>query len=563
SIPGRNIGRYVVLSRVGEGGMGVVYAAYDPELDRKVAVKVLHERLGDPVELRGRLMREAQAMARLSHPNVVSVHDVGRFEDKVFVAMEFIDGWTLGEWLKEKPRSWQEVLAVFRLAGKGLAAAHSAGLVHRDFKPRNVLVGKDQSVKVTDFGLAFTPGGDGTHGGLILAGTPAYMAPEQLRGEEPDARADQYSFCVALYEALTSERPPDETTLATLASQLEAEAAQSNKAMLPVPKGRGVPRWVLRPILRGLSPERSSRFENLDALLKSLEEPIGPWKRVAGALAAVAVVVSCIVGYRITVHRQSLVCRGAEAKLAGIWDLNREQAIQRAFLSTGKPYAADAFKGIQRAIEAQSNAWVEMHTEACRATRLRGEQSEALLDLRMACLRGRLEEMRALTDLFAKADTQVVEKAVEAAKALTPLQGCADASALTAQVRPPEDPVIRADVEKHRATLAEVKALKDTAQYARGLEMAQPLLGASRQTNYKPLEAEVLLMLGDLLAKTSKTKEAEEAYRLAATSADAVRDDPKRAQALTQLAFVVGYEATRMEEGLRLAQGAAAVVERL
>src|SRR5215471_9407200 len=116
---GTSIGRYIVVSRLGEGGMGVVYAAYDPELDRKVAVKVLHERLGDAAELRARLVREAQAMARLSHPNVVSVHDVGRFEDKVFVAMEFIDGRTLGAWLKEKPRAWREVLGVFREAGKG------------------------------------------------------------------------------------------------------------------------------------------------------------------------------------------------------------------------------------------------------------------------------------------------------------------------------------------------------------------------------------------------------------------------------------------------------------
>src|SRR5215472_6444224 len=196
--PGRNIGRYAVLSTLGEGGMGVVYAAYDPELDRKVAVKVLRERLGDAAELGARLLREAQAMARLSHPNVVSVHDVGRFEDKVFVAMEFIDGRTLGDWVKEKPRSWREVLGVFRQAGKGLAAAHSAGLVHRDFKPGNVLVGKDDSVKVTDFGLAFTPNDRSTASGIAIAGTPAYMAPEQLRGETPDPRADQYSFCVAL-----------------------------------------------------------------------------------------------------------------------------------------------------------------------------------------------------------------------------------------------------------------------------------------------------------------------------------------------------------------------------
>jgi len=570
--PGRSIGRYVILSTLGEGGMGVVFAAYDPELDRRVAVKVLRERVGDAAELRARLMREAQAMARLSHPNVVSVHDVGRFEDRVFVAMEFVEGRTLGEWVKEKPRSWREVLAVFLQAGKGLAAAHSAGLVHRDFKPGNVLVGKSGSVKVMDFGLAFAQG-DRAASGIAMGGTPAYMAPEQLRGETPDARADQYSFCVALYEALAREKLSEGTMFAALASRLEEASVYSetvgspprrrNSQMIQVRPGGGVPRWVLRPILRGLSLDRSKRFESLDELIKSLEEPRSPWKRIGAGLAIAAVAAGCIVGYRVTIQRQSAICRGAELSFAGIWDSAREEAIRRAFESTAKPFAADAFKGIKRALDAQSQGWVAMHTEACQATRLRGEQSETLLDLRMGCLRSRLDEIRALANVFARADAQVVEKSIEAAQALTPLRGCADAAALTAQVKPPEYPATYARVERHRSTLAEIKALKDTGMYARGLEMAKPLLAASRETRYKPLEAEAELMLGDLLSRTNQTSEAEEAYRLAAINADAVRDDRRRAQAWTQLAFVLGYQATRMDEGLRLAQQAGAVVERL
>ena len=570
--PGRNIGRYAVLSTLGEGGMGVVYAAYDPELDRKVAVKVLRERLGDAAELGARLLREAQAMARLSHPNVVSVHDVGRFEDKVFVAMEFIDGRTLGDWVKEKPRSWREVLAVFLQAGKGLAAAHSAGLVHRDFKPGNVLVGKNGSVKVTDFGLAFTPGARAASG-IAMGGTPAYMAPEQLQGETPDARADQYSFCVALYEALAREKLTEGTMFAALASRLEeasvysetvrSPARRRNTQMVQVRPGSGVPRWVLRPILRGLSVDRSKRFESLDELLRALEEPRKPWKRIGGGAAIAAVVATCIFAYRVTVQRQSAICRGAEQSFAGIWDPAREEAIQRAFLSTAKPFAADAFKGTKRALDAASQGWVAMHTEACQATRLRGEQSEALLDLRMGCLRSRLDEMRALTNVFARADAQDVERAVEASQALTPLRGCADAAALTAQVKPPQDAATYARVERHRSTLAEIKALKDTGKYQRALEMAKPLLAASRETAYKPLEVEALLMLGNLLQRTNQNKEAEEVLRLAATGADAVRDDQRRARAWTQLAYVVGFQESRMEEGLRLSQEASAVVERL
>ena len=207
------VGRYTVLARLGAGGMGVVHAAYDPELDRKVALKVLRRGAlgtgmssGPRNKQRDRLMREAQAMAKLSHPNVITVHDVGTFEGQVFLAMEFIDGQTLGEWFKQANRTWKEVLAIFIAAGQGLAAAHAVGLVHRDFKPDNVLIGNDGRVLVTDFGLARPAAGKtGSFSAVgeipsqqvltasltqtgALVGTPAYMAPEQLAGTRPMTR---------------------------------------------------------------------------------------------------------------------------------------------------------------------------------------------------------------------------------------------------------------------------------------------------------------------------------------------------------------------------------------
>src|SRR4051812_10268762 len=226
---GSAVGRYVVLERIGSGGMGVVYAAYDPELDRKVALKLLRpDRAGAAGEAALRLQRGAQAIARLSDPHVVAVYDAGTFGDQVFVAMELMEGRTLRQWLGEGKRGWREIVDVFVAAGRGLAAAHAAGLVHRDFKPDNVLLGTDGRVKVADFGLA-RPVGDADPGGGeaalmespgsrgllatpltewgVAMGTPAYMAPEQLRGERADARSDQFSFCVALWEALYGRKP--------------------------------------------------------------------------------------------------------------------------------------------------------------------------------------------------------------------------------------------------------------------------------------------------------------------------------------------------------------------
>jgi serine/threonine protein kinase/formylglycine-generating enzyme required for sulfatase activity len=323
---GARIGRYVVLESVGTGAMGVVYGAYDPELDRKIALKLIKPGQGAKAMARERLLREAKAMARLQHPNVVAVHDVGVYEDQVFLAMEFLAAGTIKDWLKAKPRTWREILDVFIAAGRGLAAAHEAGIVHRDFKPENVLLDNNGRPRVVDFGIARqAEGRDDDRGGETLrpdeaakvaealeqtarlkqssgnvaplltltktgtwVGTPAYMAPEQFLGERGDEKSDQFSFCVALYEALYGERPFAGDDMLSLSVSVTTEHLR------PMPKDRGVPAWIRRVIMRGLKAAGAARWPSMSALIAALEnDPAVKLRRgltVGGAVAVVAVV---------------------------------------------------------------------------------------------------------------------------------------------------------------------------------------------------------------------------------------------------------------------------------
>ena len=292
---GAHVGRYLVLRLLGAGGMGIVFAARDPELDRTVAVKLLRASIDSEeaqLAMQERLRREAQAMARLSHPNVVAVYDVGTLGDRVFVAMEYVEGVTLTSWLATK-RSLADILAVFDAAGRGLAAAHGQGLVHRDFKPENVLVGDDGRVRVTDFGVAKLGASPRTSVQRPLEltatnaalGTPFYMAPEQYLGEPVDPRTDQFSFCVALYAAVHGVRPFAGTTLDELAA-----SAIAGK-LTPPPVATAVPERIRAALVRGLSATPAERFPTMEALLAELQPP-PPRRRTGYAIAAAAVVVA-------------------------------------------------------------------------------------------------------------------------------------------------------------------------------------------------------------------------------------------------------------------------------
>ncbi|WP_163989883.1 tetratricopeptide repeat protein [Pyxidicoccus caerfyrddinensis] len=563
---GATLSRYVVLERIGAGAMGVVYAAYDPELDRQVALKVLRPEGRQVEELRQRLVLEAQSLARLSHANVVSVFDVGTHGDCVFLTMELVDGVTLAEWLKQ-PRSWQEVLRIFTEAGRGLAAAHAAGLVHRDFKPANVLVGRDGRARVTDFGMArplnrgqgTASAGPGvasstasplTRTGALL-GTPAYMAPELLGGRRADALSDQFSFCVALHEALYGVRPFEGGSLEEV-----ARAALEGRVR-PVAPGTKVPAWVRRAVLRGLLPRPEERHPSMEPLLAALTPPPRRvWTRVA-ALAGAACLLGAGVAYSVS-HRTEARCAQETEKLEGAWGPARREQVRAAFLATGAPAAAEVWEKVAGMLDAHASQWRELRTEACVMSH---EQPASNAWQTATCLDARLWQLAAVTDVLKNADAQAVRNAGQLTASLEGLGGCRDAPELSTRPQPPD--ALRPRVDALRRTLADVEALRVAGRYGEGLGLTSTLLGDIQGLDYKPLEAEVLLAHGELQELSGKPKEAQDTLYKAVFAAEAGRDDETAARAWTSLIYVVGVDLARAADVERIVQHAQAAVDRL
>jgi tetratricopeptide (TPR) repeat protein len=481
--------------------------------------------------------------------------------------------------LREPTRPWRAVLKPFLAAGDGLAAAHAAGLVHRDFKPDNVLMAKDGRVRVSDFGLV-RPQGDGprrtesvaelpvagqptdtalTQPGSFL-GTPRYTSPEQFRGQAADARSDQFSLCVALYEALFRELPYEGDT------PQEIQNAKVEGRIRPAPPNSRVPHRIRAALLRGLSAAPEKRFASLADLLTVLRRDGSRSWRTWSAGAAVGIVVAIVastVAARIAAGQQSRLCKGAEAKLAGVWNDQSREAMRRAFIASGRPTAADSWKRTEATLAKYAQEWASAHQDACEATRIRGEQSEELMDLRMACLSQRLQELASLTALFSSADAKVVEKGIDAALALTPVQTCAAGPALANRVSPPVDAATRKKVDDLRLLLARAKALGDAGKYPQGLVVASEAAGSARAIDYRPIQAEAFYALADIQERVGQYPPAEASLLRAWAAAEAGRHDRVAAQAAVLLSYVVGYERGRHEEGLSWGEVAAGKIERI
>ena len=326
-----------------------------------------------------------------------------------------------------------------------------------------------------------------------LVGTPLFMAPEQFARERTDARTDQFGFCVALYRALYNAHPFAGEKLGDLMAAVLAGRVQ------PAPPKSTVPLWLRRILLRGLSVDPALRWESMEALATALSrDPARQRRRWLAGVAIGAAVLAAFAASRWPRTAESL-CRGGPARLAGVWELaagegqsGRRAATRAAFLRTGVDSAADTWERAARILDRYTADWLRMYEDTCAATHVRGEQSSEVLDLRMACLRERVGPVKALTDVFADANPTVIENAVNAASALSPLEGCADVKLLRAVIPPPDSPAIRARVEELRKDLARTKALHDSGQCGAARESRHRLIADADAVGYKPLQAEAL-----------------------------------------------------------------------
>ncbi|MBX7079175.1 MAG: serine/threonine protein kinase [Nannocystaceae bacterium] len=485
------LGRYRLLDAIGSGAMGVVLRALDTELEREVALKLLGAE-GTGGE-RHRLQREAQAMARVSHPNVVAVYDVGEHDGELFLAMELVRGRTLRAWLEERPRTWREIAAVFAAAARGLAAAHDAGLVHRDFKPENVLVDERGRVCVVDFGLV-TRGTTRNQplleadamphdvtSSIPLAGTPAYMAPEQVQGRPVDARADVWSLCVALFEALYGRRPFDGATVVETLT-----AVVRGHVRWPSPGG-AVPARLRRLLRRGLQADRDQRELDCERVARELEASLTARRRfavIAGASAMTAAFAA--LGVRAFAPHTADCDEQAHAALGDAWGEPRRDAIAAQLAGLDGPGAAHAGERLA----AHAASWRTTYARSCTATEADGDATEAAAVA--LCLQQDRDGFVAIGDLLAEGDPAVLGNV---ALLLTGLREPARCLEPGARALAPESDIRAPEL---RSALARARALWSSGDDERAEALAREVIDRARAQGQDPAWVHATVLLGEI-----------------------------------------------------------------
>jgi eukaryotic-like serine/threonine-protein kinase len=577
--PGTRLGRYLVIEELGRGGMGVVLRAYDPKLQREVALKIVRTgALGASAQ--ARLVREARAMARLSHPNVVAVYDV-ELQDVaggVVMAMEYVPGTTLRTWLSSATRTPAQIVDAFVAAGRGLAAAHAEGLLHRDFKLDNVLVGNDGRVRVMDFGLARVTGsrassdpadvvstasapagGDDasaelTEAGFVM-GTPPYMPPEQHEGGELDARADQYALCVALWFGLSGEFPFSQRGAALRRAKRDGPP--------PWPGKIAAPRHVVTALRRGLQPDPERRFPSVPALLHALGRD--PRRGRRSMLAAGVLAVAALGAWgteRIDRARAIAACASEGERVHARVGQARLDAIGVAFEATAIAYAPDTWTRTADRVAGWTERWRATTNAVCVETELEATRPAVLAKASRACLDEQLDAVDALLEALSVPDATVVQRAASASASLPRPEACTDEAQLRLRPAAPEDPQLRDAAHELRARLYGAEADHTMGRYDAALVEAQAVLADAQALPWPPLVAEARLWTGHIHEAQGRYEEAATRFEDALYEAMAAGQDALAARASTALATTAGDHLARYDDGLRWGRLARVLLDR-
>lgn len=568
---GAKLGPYEILEPLDAGGMGVVYRAHDARLGRDVALKAVRTSGGD----RAQLLREAKVMARLAHPNVVPVYDVVEADD-VYVAMELVVGHSLRQWLTAAPRTWRAIVDVFLEVGEGLAAAHAAGIVHGDVKPSNLLVGDDGRARVTDFGLATFASERGPS--KVVRGTPGYLAPEQLAGLVHDARADQYAFCVSLYEALVGrlpEAPPLERAGRDASSPSHAvgtrggEVSRANTAasredersrVSPSAVSRGVerssfPRGLKRLLDRGLARDPSARFASLSDLLAALRSVRAMRARRLVLAAAVLSASVAFAWWAGAFRLEAQQCAVAAEALTSPWNVESRAQLEHSFHATQVSWADEVFTRVSARLDGWNAQFEAARAEAC-APKLFGPRVEgAQLEARLACLTEAAREARGVISQLREPEVSIQLNAVAVVE---PLQvSCADVAPRPV-ARLPDSPTRVA----LRDDFARFHAMMSAGRNKAGLELATSLRSRAELEGDERLRAASLVALGIAQDRTGDGAGASLSQREALRLADQIGDDRLRAQAWVSL-LQAEFHRGKHERVVDLADGALGAAQRV
>lgn len=556
------IGRYIILDAAGEGGMGIVYRAHDPTLRRDVAVKILrHEERGH--ENQDSLLKEAHAIARLIHPNIVAVHDAAVEDGVMFLAMDLVDGLSMAQWLLEQQPSWRDVLDVMMDAGRGLEAAHDASIIHRDFKPDNVMVPRDGGeVRIVDFGLASADetraAADGasslgaarrlvTRDG-VMSGTPAYMSPEQLRCENGDARMDQFSFCVTLWEGIYGERPFLGDSIATLQTNVLSGAVQQP------PANRQAPRWLERVLRRGLSVEPSDRWPSMTDLLSELSRGQTNARRRTAVLGlGFVVVLACAgLGYdEYAKYEGSLRCRVIGGSIAETWNSKTRGNLHDALLGVALANARPTADKVITLLDAYADTWTDARATVCRNASVEELPGwdESIRNQAVWCLDEKRQEFNVLVSELLEGGPEEARRAVLAAAGLKRVAGCTEREVLDRLPLPPSGSLVA--IAAVRKEFGRASALRGVGRYEEAALIAANSIEATLELEWPPIVADARARHGELLGQLGHLVRAEDALETAFFEAASAGAMDVAIEAAVELVFVLGQGGKRPQDALR------------